>query len=193
MIHSKALLSLLLLIFCTTMSCRTKEPINSKMEEPVDDDVTPNEFNYAALGMGNILIDSQTTYRYKSNFSSKIRRFPLGVINDKISKSVWFDREAIKFLAKYLEESKDLDGVRIHMISYDSLNTAPGQYMPHQISMVLVPTNPNPKDPTEHIDNWNILKMQKHISDSILLINPNFKNGLNHGELCPRLCPDGDD
>lgn len=161
---------------------------NVPPQPKAENSVSALQFDYTKIGMGNILIDSQTTYKYKNNFEGKIRRFPLGIVNDKVSQSVWFSKDALLLLASYLQDSTNkLDGVRIHLISYDSLNTAPGQYKPHQVSIVMVPTIPKASDPKKHIDNWDILKFTKYKADSIFE-KTHFVYGLNHGELCPQVC-----
>lgn len=171
----------------TLLSCST-----NKKDKKTSNDVTSQSKSFendefSKLGIGNVLIDSVTTYKYKEIYERKIRKPTLGITNDKITQAVWFDRAAIEMLYKALEADKKLDGVRFHFISYDTLLTAPGQYKPHQTSIVVVPTNPNPTDPKKHLDNWNILKKQRLIQDSIFE-SLKLKSGLNHGELCPQKC-----
>lgn len=185
----KSILSLTsIIMILISVGCNDKKDETTSSEKNTANAEAASETDYSMLGFGNILIDSPTTYKYKTNFEDRIRRFPLGVINDKISKSVWFSKDAIKLLASYLlADSNNLDGARIHFISYDSLNTAPGQYKPHQVSIVIVPTNPKPGNAKKHIDNWQILSAEKAKADEYLR-KLHILFGLNHGELCPQQC-----
>lgn len=169
------------------LGCGTNEKEKKTTNDVLSQSESLKQDEFSKLGVGNILIDSATTYEYKEIFESKIRRPVLTIINDKITQAVWFDRAAIKMLWEALDSNKNLDGVRFHFISYDTLLTAPGQYKPHQTSIVIVPTNPNPTDLKKHVDNWNILKKQRLIQDSIFE-SLKLKSGLNHGELCPQKC-----
>jgi len=176
----------IILISIILCSCTNKKTGTAAKQESADT-TNSNKFDYTKEGMGNILIDSVTTYKYKDIFESKIRR-PLYVVNDKVSQSVWFDKDAILLLADYLRaDSNNLDGVRIHFMSYEKNKTAPGQYKEHQTSLALVPTNPLPTNKYKHVDNWKILVNERYKADSILK-KIGFMYGLNHGELCPQIC-----
>lgn len=146
---------------------------------------TENERTYAETGIANVLIDRATTEEYIEIFDDKIRRPVFDILNDKISKSVWMDKQAILLLAEYLLKPElNLDGVRFHFIAYEKNDTAPGQYMTHQTSIAIVPTNPVegdvPAGKSTHRDNWDVLNpVREKVSF----------DALNHGELCPRLCP----
>lgn len=183
----KILFALSLLFTLSIFSCtnKTAEPETTKQEtaEPVKE----QKVDFVKAGFGNILIDSQTAYKYKDIFEKNIRRPTLGIINDKISQAVWFNREAILLLADSLRKYQDLDGVRIHLMAYDTLKSAPGQYKPHQVSLVMVPTNPKQGDPTKHIDNWRVLRNETIKANAFLKTLKPF-DGLNHGELCPKAC-----
>lgn len=142
---------------------------------------------YSKMGMANVLIDRRTTEEYIKIFDDKIRRPVFNILNDKISQSVWMDKDSIRLLYECLTDPQnDLDGVRFHFIAYRDHNTAPGQYKENQTSIAIVPTQylaDVPPGASHHQDNWDVLKTEREEAMRL-------KDGaLNHGELCPRNCP----
>jgi hypothetical protein len=178
--NQKNVFPISILFSCIITSCNNKVVEHPTTKRETADTAKAEKVDYSKQGFGNILIDSQTTYKYKGIFEGNIRKIPLGIVNDKISQSVWFSRQAILLLADSLRKYGTLDGVRIHLIAYDTLKSAPGQYKSHQVSLVMVPTNPKPDDANKHIDNWQVLKNETE--------KAGFFKGLNHGELCPKIC-----
>src|SRR5258706_10282885 len=71
---------------------------------------------FETKGIVNILIDSSEAADYIDIYRKRVRR-PLGLINDKLSKAVWFDTAAFNLLNKYIENPDSaLDGVRMNFI-----------------------------------------------------------------------------
>lgn len=146
-----------------------------------------SELSYNEVGIANVLLDEATTKKYIEIFDDKIRRPVFDILNDKISKSVWLDKQAILLLADYLNKPElNLDGVRLHFIAYEQKETAPGQYKENQTSVAIVLTNPLEGEPqpgkSEHIDNWDLLNPERAKALSKV-------HSLNHGQLCPTICP----
>jgi hypothetical protein len=143
----------------------------------------------------NILIDQETAFKYISTYENQIRKPALRVGNDKMTKSVWFDIKSLNWLINYIKRnhSNSVDGVRFHFMAYDENDIVKGQYSKHQMSIVLVPTEPGVNNNGEriHKDNWNLLEFERQSLTNLYQSNKGankVKGGLNHGQLCPQKC-----
>jgi hypothetical protein len=158
-----------------------------------------NQRDFTRPGIGNILISDSLAKVYMNLYQRRVRT-PVGIINDKLSKAVWFDTVAFNVLSDYIKApNSTISGVRMYMIAYDTNHSVRGQYVNHQTSIVMVPTRDSLYGgKRHHIDDWSILENEIKNKDNYFM-NKNseiqqteawklYKYGLNHGELCPDSC-----
>lgn len=108
-------------------------------------------------------------------------------VNKGLSSAVWVDKCVFDIMATFLESHPTFDGFRIHAAAYPTgaSQYPPGHLHDNQSTVLFVPTENTP----DHKDNFKVLS---EFNPSLKMKDSKQKwlDALNHGELCPRLCPD---
>ncbi len=129
-------------------------------------------------GISNMIIDDSTAKEYIGNYSKDHDT----ARDSTISHSIYFDKGAVIFMAKYfISSGQNVQGLRVYNIQYNKnmdRETNNSHKHPKQQSILFVPTDMN-KKPL-----WKEWDPSKISSDKVHILG-----ALNHGELCPKICP----
>jgi hypothetical protein len=136
------------------------------------------KINLSILETGNI-IDAKLAYDCAQNWKN------LDVPTKGRTKSIWFSRDFMFFVAQALQADDDVNGVRIYLGAYTDANQEPYRNRIHekdQISLFWLATRFDSAT-REHKDDETFFKEKYLELASLNELPPG--GALNHGELCP--------
>ncbi len=169
------------------------KPANNSKHYNVWGPTITNTSNYKYVNLKYVGNAEKLIKNFRKHFKGQLN----GSANETaqhpgFSSAVWINECVFEIMQNFLTSTNGngFKGFRIWAAAYPSstdYDQTIGNTVTSQSTILLVPVDAN------GIDNWNILAESLNSAKAGATAEKIWKNALNHGQLCPNLCPDTDE